>query len=1508
MPKKGKPKRAAYTRGEIDYDSLDALPSDAKGKRITIFINGDIIRHGIQMTLPKFMKKWELLIRDICNATGQHIATMYTARGKRIRSVEDVVHGHIYVAAGHEPFKMLSYAHGSNIGTDRSAHDIHKAGFRKNEKDYVGRMKRLWYANKAVELDVYTMNSLVAPAHFILGVKDLLSFTSFLRRVSMALNLPHGNGAVRSVLDLSGREVHDCKDLHDGFTYLALGSFKGPKMQPKQVKHRLRELNGMWQVTRNMERRPPPKRPPIFLTPEAKPLDPNSWDSFRGSPTRLSPDKMGGGHHLDRGMGNSSPMRGSPEPPAPGQQLADTRYLITPPSGLEDFDRRLSFDSPGGGAAAFPDNSSARFPSGSSTRSSSSDAFPGSPVTLPSIGSSSQKQKGSPSRSSKRGSRRRKSKQGSSSDPSPGKRTSRGGMSFAPSSEEASRIQDAGRRSKANINPGGFGGIAEGDEDEGARAGAEEGFAAAQSPMPPSNGGFGGDVASRVSDLMSLMPTILALEKPAQQRMIWSRLKVKTETEAPLHHAVFLLRGDFPLIDGPPALINAVYSATTGRLEGGAAVLYRTELAAFVVRMYFWKLLLTAYLEDMERLKEGAPLLDMSVGFDDVWRGLTALQTRSTLTEAAASFEVLVQKHGNGSQHNVPLGAVGDWYATSLCPKGMEVALDTFTHGGVRTEISTFSDQVHALLGDATQMDWLWSGQPSTATRRAIDIVEQLVEALPQLPGKDYPKLLAGRAYARLKNCAPDPATGRAGDNYNGKLGFEDLEPFVAVVCYLHTLTMVFPVVGANAAQIDYTQFLHIVGCLSLSRPSAELLSVFDSMTSNTRMASTSRVAFDEVCSWYTSMRLPRYASQIWGAANDALAAETEAASKVQVVYLEGIGEKLAKKERKERLKRYDAAEKVLYETVNTDDGAHRVFDAIDDNGNSILSMEELHTFFTGKPYEIDDGHALIRALKVGTGKISTMSDITSAQASSSFTGNAWASRREFPQVLCLSLYFAKVHEMLGLRVDPTKESLLDAVQLNMTFPSFQKFGKLLGLTVLGKKVKAQEIFDELRVQRGNGSIKAKAGWDPEAVTLEDVVLWHAKIQCPDAFKSMLGMSGGSGGGGGGGNGSKGLKKKQSKKVRAKMVGQVAEAKLARFKDLIAMEGKITALAANSPDVDSLWQMLDVHSNGTVALADFQSIVLKERFAALDQPDVLRQCFVSTTGREYAATAWFEQCEFLPLLVNCYYFHKLDHEMAEDGAPGVNPTSRFAPGQPMVTLTEIQQCLTSLGLMIAPMELEHELAMLDTKKMAMGDFCLWYAKRKCPDAVAIKPLASPFDTEELALETMALDSSKVRQFFLAAQQARAGSAVLNATDLSEDLKKKYPGIHWPAGCMQQALARGAGKGGKLLDDGNGGVRSIGDVNVELESCAMYLIFLLYFKKLYQVYGLTGQEAESRRLTFVDFKATVRKAGMRISEEAAAKEFTALSKKAQTETKAAGLARFDDAVEVIARARLSSSNL
>ena len=55
------------------------------------------------------MTKWLLLLRDIQNATGQPVATIYTAKGKKITKIAQIEHGMVYVAAGHEPFKLLSY-------------------------------------------------------------------------------------------------------------------------------------------------------------------------------------------------------------------------------------------------------------------------------------------------------------------------------------------------------------------------------------------------------------------------------------------------------------------------------------------------------------------------------------------------------------------------------------------------------------------------------------------------------------------------------------------------------------------------------------------------------------------------------------------------------------------------------------------------------------------------------------------------------------------------------------------------------------------------------------------------------------------------------------------------------------------------------------------------------------------------------------------------------------------------------------------------------------------------------------------------------------------------------------------------------------------------------------------------------------------------------------------------------------------------------------------------------
>jgi hypothetical protein len=916
-------------------------------------------------------------------------------------------------------------------------------------------------------------------------------------------------------------------------------------------------------------------------------------------------------------------------------------------------------------------------------------------------------------------------------------------------------------------------------------------------------------------------------------------------------------------------------------------------MTAFVVRLYFWKLLLSAYLDDPHRLEEGASLLDHTVGFDDVWRGITALKTKLTLSQAAASFEEMVQKFAANDTHKVPLGAVGDWLAGNRTAKGMAIAIDSFAHGAVRNEIASFSDAAHALLGNPASFELLWAGHARSDTRKSTEVVAGLCEMLNGMSDESKENLedLAGRAFARLKS-SPKPGAGpRAGANSQGDLMFDDLEAFVALVAYLHLLTMAFPKIGSTAAAIDYEQFVHLVGCLSLSRPSSELTAVFDGMLSKSKVGATSKVAFDEMVAWYASVRLPTLAAKFWGASADA----RHIAEMAQALP-EFLSEmpNLDKVVRKILLKRFDVAEKMLYETINTTDGASRVFDSIDENGNRILSLDEFHTFLSGKPYSIENDAALVRALKIGTGKEATIADITNADAGSTFSGNAWASRREFAQVLTLAVYFAKIYEMLQLT-----QAEVSVVQLNISFPTFQKLGKLLGIKVLEKKPKAQAYFDALREDRGSGAEKGKWGWDPASITIEDVVVWHAKETCPNAFSSL--------------QRSLQTQRKASMKPQRKMSKKQkiadAEGKLSNFKQLVSMETRILALAEGSAELDALWKMLDVQPDGTVMLGDFDEVTLQQKFPVLNDPAILQLAFTKTTGREFEIANWFEECEFLPLLINTYYFHRLDHELAHHCTiPGFTEEgTQFNVGRPLLSIGEAKTCLDELGLILSEAALKEELVVADTVQVA--DFCMWYAGRKCPETSIVNPTASPFTAEELQFEAMLLDPGKVHLFFqsgLAAHYSNDDHADTNTVGgISDDLKKKYPGIHFSADAVQKALTRGALKKGKVIDDGSGNLKTIGDAQLVEADVLMYLLMLLYFNKLYHLYGVNGKQAGLKRLTFTDFQATLRKVGVRVDEAIQGAQFSAMVKQAQAKGETKSVAMFDDVVECLARSRLAT---
>jgi hypothetical protein len=630
-----------------------------------------------------------------------------------------------------------------------------------------------------------------------------------------------------------------------------------------------------------------------------------------------------------------------------------------------------------------------------------------------------------------------------------------------------------------------------------------------------------------------------------------------------------------------------------------------------------------------------------------------------------------------------------------------------------RSELAAFADGMHGLLGDMDELQRLWGSGADPAPRTAGHVLHQLADTFPQLE-MAREQGLAARAFVRVKGASAAPLPPSAEQLRlvdGGELDAEHLEPFVAVVCYLHAMVAAFPVLGSvAAATVTYEQFVHMMGCLALSRPAAELAAVFAAMDSNSGTAAAAsgstrtgrgqhgaaRVDFDEVVAWYAAVRCPTLAAMIHGAqleagrSIDGPGATAAAADGVGVdpLFWETVaGPVLDKKLRKEVLGKYAAADKHLFSMLNTDGGVARVFEAIDTNANSIVSLEELGTYLRARPCQIDSPTSIVRALLVATGRAAAVEDVAPggghAVAESAFTGNAWMARREFGLVFSLAVAFAKISDLFSLAVgigDATAVGVGESEGgrgppfhpqlLNMRFSTFLQVAKLLGIQSVGKKANAQRVFDGLRAARGQMRAKgAQRGWMAEAITLDDFVMWYTEQQCGEEVLAasagggsggdgndsgggsgdggrsradtmdLLFNSGSGGGGAGGSNGggfaersmtlltgsfgsrlgvaggpkpspSKKLGKKRSQRLSKKQrrtmaatAASTAEGQHVRFKALIALEGRVLALASPTDhQAGGHWRELDVQSNNTVSLVDFSTRMLGKKFPILDRP------------------------------------------------------------------------------------------------------------------------------------------------------------------------------------------------------------------------------------------------------------------------------------------------------------------
>ena len=88
-----------------EYSALECLPQKIKGKRITIYANGDMIQGGTQLPIPNTCRKWQVFLELVTRVLGMlgSCQAVYTIKGKKVRSLDELKHGVVYVAAGNEP-------------------------------------------------------------------------------------------------------------------------------------------------------------------------------------------------------------------------------------------------------------------------------------------------------------------------------------------------------------------------------------------------------------------------------------------------------------------------------------------------------------------------------------------------------------------------------------------------------------------------------------------------------------------------------------------------------------------------------------------------------------------------------------------------------------------------------------------------------------------------------------------------------------------------------------------------------------------------------------------------------------------------------------------------------------------------------------------------------------------------------------------------------------------------------------------------------------------------------------------------------------------------------------------------------------------------------------------------------------------------------------------------------------------------------------------------------------
>lgn len=263
-----------------------------------------------------------------------------------------------------------------------------------------------------------------------------------------------------------------------------------------------------------------------------------------------------------------------------------------------------------------------------------------------------------------------------------------------------------------------------------------------------------------------------------------------------------------------------------------------------------------------------------------------------------------------------------------------------------------------------------------------------------------------------------------------------------------------------------------------------------------------------------------------------------------------------------------------------------QAWDAIDYNGNGIVSLAEIDKWVVETYPKLNNKSALMRAYK-----------------SSDLDKDSYVNKREFPVLLRNVIYFNKVWTVF--------EAMDTDADRRLAFPEFRQGLSLLGMASV---VNPRSLFDSL--DRNCGGL----------VLFDEFCRWVASVQCPvdgNVYTPQVTMA----------NASpthhhphhKGSVH-HSHSVKTQLANQFEVA-----------EKKMQALLKDTRQLNSIWRSMDYNGNGLVSLAEMDGCVT-ESFKELNNKPALMRAYKATLRNP---DGYVHKTEFKVLLRNMFYFNKL---------------------------------------------------------------------------------------------------------------------------------------------------------------------------------------------------------------------------------------------------------------------------